>query len=158
MSTVHSTGTTELHKLFSAQQTWITQSMRGSSSPFLMIKKCIGRVLCSIENFCRTQQITRYMCIHTLAMVLVPSTSIADNWLLPLVKAGMYSEACIVATELAMSKPRSAKTISPSNSFFKIPQFSVKCLSLHYTRKALYMCMYIYVCVCTNVRSYIVHT
>ena len=64
-------------------------------------------------------------------MVLVPSTLIADNWLLSLVKAGVYSEACIVATKLAMSKPRSAKTILPGNSFLQNSSFLLSACHLH---------------------------
>lgn len=70
------------------------------------------------------------MCIHTLAIVQVFSTSSADSCAFPLVNAGIRSLACNCPTDSSMLKPQSAKAILPGRSFFKIPQLSVKCLLL----------------------------
>ena len=119
-------GTTQLHRLLRAQQTRIIRSTRGTSSPFRMARKWIGKVLCSIENPCLTQPIKRLTWIHTLAMVLVSLNSTANHWLLPFVKAGNWSEACIIPTDSPMSNPWSANVTSPGSSCCKIPDFSVK--------------------------------
>ena len=97
--------TTELHKLFSAQQIQTMWSMKGSYSPFLIIKKWIGSALCSNEYLCLTQPIAHFTCMQILAMVLVRFTSNIDNWLFPLVSEGICSAACTVPTKLAISNP-----------------------------------------------------
>ena len=80
--------------------------------------------------FWRTHQITLSTWIRTFAIERVSSTSRVDSWSFPLVKAGILSLACCIATEFEISKPRSARTISPGSNLSKIPQCSVKYLSL----------------------------
>ena len=65
--------------------------------------------------------------IRTFAFFLVSSTSTAESCVFPLVKAGMCN---LDATDSAISKPRSANTTSPGSNFCKIPQCSVRYLSL----------------------------
>ena len=126
----YSNGTTELHTLVSAQQTRTMQSTRGMSSPFLVDKSVIDIVLCKIGYFCLMHPITHSTWICTFAILLVSSTSMADSWLFPFVKAAIYSLTWTVPMYSAMSNLRSARTTSLGKSFWSIPLFSVKCLSL----------------------------
>ena len=82
---------------------WVTQVIQYTAnwwddSPFLTIKKSIGKVPWSIKNFCLTQPITHSTWMHSFAIMRVFSTSNADSWDFLLVKAGICSDACIIPT------------------------------------------------------------
>ena len=128
-----SSGTMPGHKLTRAADTLIILSITVVASswepPGLEIKKSIGRIPDNIEYFRLWRPITLSTWMRTFAIPLVFSTSTGSSWSFPFVKAGMASCACWNITLSAMVKPRSAKTRSPGNNLFKIPQFSVKYLS-----------------------------
>ena len=98
----------------------------GTSSYVLFVTIFIGKVLCKMVDFC----LTLSTCIHTLAMFLVSSISKADNCCLPLVNAGICRFAYFKPTYSAISKPLSAKVISPGSNLLKRPQLAVIYLSL----------------------------
>ncbi len=119
-----------MHKLVYAQHTRIVLSIKSVLCLYVVLKKSIGKTFFNIVYFCLTFPITRSICIRTLAIILVSSTSIADSCVFPLVKACFLRLACIVPTESEMSNPRSAKNISPGSKLYSKPQCSVRYLSL----------------------------
>lgn len=100
-------------------------------SPFLLITKPIGKVLCKTFLFHGSNDP-----LHvdlTFAISLVCSTSSAEISL-PLVTAGEYNCPCTKPTASVKTKPQTSKTTSPARSLEIDSQFSVRYLSL--TRSA----------------------
>eukprot|EP00117_Sycon_ciliatum_P010698 scpid19210/ scgid0645/ len=115
----HSKGTTESQRLVRAQHTGMIRQIKGRSSPERLRRKSIGSIPRKIEYFLRRFPITRSTWMRTFAMLRVVCTSSADSCFLPLVNAGMWSLAPCTATSSWMSKPRSARTMSPGKRFDK---------------------------------------
>ena len=89
----------------------------------------IGNVCSKIVYFCLRKPITLSTWIRTRESWRAKSTSIFFNCFLPFVKGGTFTSAQYKPTVSCIVKPRSARIWSPGRSWFKIPQFSVRCWS-----------------------------
>ena len=125
----YSKATTELHRLIKAHATTtILSNVVFVPDPLLM--KSTGTVEFRSVYFCLMFRMTLSTCMRTLAIRHVCSTSMAHNCFLPLVNAGTVIVAQYCPTDSLISKPRSAKMVSPGIKLLSSPQFSVRCLSL----------------------------